>query len=217
MGVVRNFIRVTISGQTGAYRRRLGPWRHDMTTIRLAGEASCLAVTHRCSVGPASVLVMTLSSLAAAFRFYDPSIGRWLSEDPSGLDGGVNLFGYAVNNPIRFIDPLGLWPWDPLLCFWYERKCIESGLACKKRIAPNIYDASVFSKLFLPTRPAYRLCFADNPVWSAVKKSMKTAVTPMGDAAMTSRYTQKVSQYQEARRRSLRVGGCSDDRQRMQR
>jgi RHS repeat-associated protein len=42
-------------------------------------------------------------------RYYDPSIGRFISEDPSGFDGGdINLYAYANNNPVNFIDPLGL-------------------------------------------------------------------------------------------------------------
>lgn len=41
------------------------------------------------------------------FRYYDPGPGRFLSQDPMGLHGGVNLFQYAPN-PITWIDPLGL-------------------------------------------------------------------------------------------------------------
>jgi len=48
-------------------------------------------------------------------RYYDPSIGRYLTPDPVGLDGGINPFVYVENNPIRWIDPLGLMrlPGDP--------------------------------------------------------------------------------------------------------
>jgi RHS repeat-associated protein len=44
----------------------------------------------------------------ARYRAYDPSLGRWLSRDPSGENSGLNLYGYARNNPISFIDRLGL-------------------------------------------------------------------------------------------------------------
>lgn len=41
-------------------------------------------------------------------RWYDPQLGRFLSEDPIGLDGGMNMYSYVGNNPINFNDPSGL-------------------------------------------------------------------------------------------------------------
>lgn len=35
-------------------------------------------------------------------------MGRFLSEDPTGFDAGVNFYSYGLNNPIRFRDPSGL-------------------------------------------------------------------------------------------------------------
>ncbi len=44
------------------------------------------------------------------FRAYDPNLGRWISRDPSGLDGGLNLYGYVDNNPGNYFDPDGQGP-----------------------------------------------------------------------------------------------------------
>jgi len=36
------------------------------------------------------------------------SSSRWISRDPLGEAGGLNLYGYVGNNPIILLDPLGL-------------------------------------------------------------------------------------------------------------
>jgi RHS repeat-associated protein len=42
-------------------------------------------------------------------RWYDPAVGRWLSEDPIGFQAGdVNLSRYVGNEPIGKVDPKGL-------------------------------------------------------------------------------------------------------------
>lgn len=41
------------------------------------------------------------------FRYYDPEVGRFLTQDPIGLAGGFNLYQYNLN-PVTWVDALGL-------------------------------------------------------------------------------------------------------------
>lgn len=41
-------------------------------------------------------------------RHYDPSLGRFLSQDPIGFVGGLNLYEYASSSPVTMLDALGL-------------------------------------------------------------------------------------------------------------
>jgi RHS repeat-associated protein len=42
------------------------------------------------------------------YRAYSPTLGRWLSRDPIGEVGGLNLYGYVHGNPLNKIDTSGL-------------------------------------------------------------------------------------------------------------
>ena len=43
------------------------------------------------------------------YRDYDPETGRWTAKDPIGFAGGdTDLYGYCVNDPVNFVDALGL-------------------------------------------------------------------------------------------------------------
>jgi RHS repeat-associated protein len=43
-------------------------------------------------------------------RYYSSVLGRFLSSDPAGFDGGTNWHAYASGNPLDFIDPSGYGP-----------------------------------------------------------------------------------------------------------
>ena len=43
-------------------------------------------------------------------RYYDTVTGRFITEDP--VKDGINWYVYANNSPLKYIDPLGLAPWE---------------------------------------------------------------------------------------------------------
>ena len=67
-------------------------------------------------------------------RYYDPMLGRWLTEDPAGIASSTNLYSYAGNDPINAIDPSGLYtcehygnPQTPILhCHWTQQDCMDA-------------------------------------------------------------------------------------------
>ena len=70
-------------------------------------------------------------------RYYTSQIGRFISEDPIGFTGGINLYVYVGNNPVNKIDPLGLiacngtwkeqgdpdWSFMACRCYWLCIPC----------------------------------------------------------------------------------------------
>ncbi len=50
------------------------------------------------------------------YRYYSPYLGRWLSKDPAGEQGGLNLYAFAENRPTNTVDHLGLSPDPPDCC-----------------------------------------------------------------------------------------------------
>jgi RHS repeat-associated protein len=64
-------------------------------------------------------------------RYYDPFIGRFLSEDPLGFTQGVNFYAYVNNNPVNANDPSG------------EDPNIPYGSLNEARIAAGQYNAAL--------------------------------------------------------------------------
>jgi len=44
------------------------------------------------------------------YRHYSPDLGRWMSRDPMGEDGGWNHYVYVLNKPVSDVDNIGLSP-----------------------------------------------------------------------------------------------------------
>jgi RHS repeat-associated protein len=76
------------------------------------------------------------------YRYYSPRLGRWLSRDPIGEGGGINVYAYVANDPAGGADAMGLF------IGWYSQ--------CSERVLDTWYGleseyAYVNVKLTLPT------------------------------------------------------------------
>ena len=65
-------------------------------------------------------------------RYYNPILFRYQSRDPIGENGGINLYGFVVNNPVKYVDLNGLMSIRSLCCNGesYDSKmecCCEDG------------------------------------------------------------------------------------------
>lgn len=78
----------------------------------------------------------------ALYRAYDPALGRWISEDPIGERGGLNLYEYVSNKPLNTTDPLGLESWGlpPQLANSCEKE-FQGGYYDTARWAPAAFLA----------------------------------------------------------------------------
>lgn len=98
LGTVRE-----MTDQSGAVRARYEYDPYGRQT-KLSGDKDALfAFTGQQSHAPSGLYYYRA-------RYYDPKIGRFASEDPIRLRGGINLFRYVRNNPARWRDPKGLFP-----------------------------------------------------------------------------------------------------------
>ncbi len=73
------------------------------------GRQTLLVGTAISDFGYAGMYLHAPSGLSLTlYRAYNSDLGRWLNRDPIGENGGINLYQYVANNPINYVDPLGL-------------------------------------------------------------------------------------------------------------
>ena len=115
-----NFQTYTSDGQTSDYPKFSGPlnanWFH---CIEVEWPAPHVWVTretrNRSLTGPIGwmgTLIDGMRDLSGQMymrnRYYDPRSGRFTQEDPIGLAGGLNVYGFGNGDPVTYSDPYGL-------------------------------------------------------------------------------------------------------------
>jgi RHS repeat-associated protein len=66
------------------------------------------------------------------YRYYDPHVGRFISKDPIGYLGGLNLYAFAPN-PVEWVDPLGLWGASPITKYRHNENGTLKSVTAKIR------------------------------------------------------------------------------------
>ena len=79
-----------------------------MKTESKGGKKASLLRGRRIGVYPGQYYDQETGLHYNYFRYYNPQTGRYITPDPIGLEGGINLFAYVQNDPMNFIDPWGL-------------------------------------------------------------------------------------------------------------
>ena len=118
--------RVTPAGTTYYHHDGLGSVTHLTDSAGAPVESYTYDIYGHPTIKDATGTVLTASAVGNRFlftgrewlaelglqdnrnRYYQPEIGRWLSRDPIGEEGGVNLYGYVENDPANWVDSLGL-------------------------------------------------------------------------------------------------------------
>ena len=110
-------------------------------------------------------------------RWYDAETGRWLSKDPIGLSGGLNLYAFCCNNPMNGIDPSGRCPDDD----WMD--WIHTGLDIIGTFDPTPAADGINAVIY-----------AIEGSWNNAAISAVAIVPYLGDAAKAGKYGAKIIQ-----------------------
>jgi RHS repeat-associated protein len=84
-------------------------WFWDHEPFGDGWPVSAPGFTHRLRF-PGQIYDIESNLHSNGHRDYDPRLGRYVESDPIGLEGGINTYAYAGNDPVNAIDPSGLDP-----------------------------------------------------------------------------------------------------------
>ena len=105
------------------------------------------------------------------FRDYEPSTGRYIESDPSHLSGGINLFAYVENNPLKSYDFYGLTPGKP---GW--NLCVQYGLGNRCDGAFAISESQKYRQVLECLRKELERCIAVCAIKSFIGEDVEEIV-----------------------------------------
>lgn len=89
-------------------------------------------------------------------RYFDPSTGRFTQEDPIGVAGGLNLYGFGGGDAINFADPFGLSP-DTAFADDNARQavhqCVRESAECAREVSDLASDSTTWTFQTARIRP----------------------------------------------------------------
>ena len=63
----------------------------------------------KCKIERALLLCFVLVLVKTSFGFYNPNVGRWTTRDPIEEKDSPNLYQFVGNNPVKNVDPHGMY------------------------------------------------------------------------------------------------------------
>jgi RHS repeat-associated protein len=174
-------VAAVLNGTTGniVNQYRYGPWGEAQTVIE--------GVTN-----PFRYNSRQLDSETGLYyyraRYYDPELGRFASEDPIGLEGGINPMAYAGNDPVNARDPSGL--------IWVGG-CVAGGCAWEWYDGGSIYGTRKgwddSGRNWPCQRDESRQCVTHLPTqaeWTAIGRQINSIVNQSDTCAGTRKILQ---------------------------
>ncbi|MFJ4065893.1 RHS repeat-associated core domain-containing protein [Pseudomonas sp. NPDC089996] len=123
------------------------------------------------------------------FRYYESQVGRFVTQDPIGLEGGANIYSYTAN-PFQEIDPLG-WCSTKLGKSMGARK--GDGMANHHLIPEELIKSAQFKSIFMRLRKmGWDPDGASNGIFLPASKGLAEKVRAPGHWSNHSQYTEMV-------------------------